>query len=163
MAMANKFKVSEICIEENEFGRGYTRYGLPLPLNPISRKGVVLTLAAGLAADAVYLKCSGVDDGELPWGYHNDREQAEEHLRELGEDGGFDAYLAVAGRFFERKDVWCHVDFLARALLEVGKIDNREIMGQVFTKVPSVSDEEFKLIEYALAAVFDLNKNFQGR
>lgn len=159
MAMANNFQVSEICIEENEFGRGYTKYGLPEPLKPISRKGAVLTLAAGLAADFVHARFCGVDAGEMPLGYQNDRVQAEEHLRELGEDGEFDIYLSVAVKFVSRMDVWCHVDFLAKALLEVRKINDREILTQLFKKVPNVGKEDFDLIQLVQDSGVRLDRN----
>ena len=146
MAMAHGFVVREMTNVSNDEAMGQVKIGIPNPLTTTSRAGVVLFLAAGMAADYLHWKGAGVEDENCEGG-RSDRELAEVHLAELEDAGQFDTYLAIAIHFLKRPDVWEKVEFFAKLMAESGTVNDIQNESE---KVPKFGPPEWELLRLAL-------------
>ncbi|PGH59212.1 hypothetical protein CRT60_00845 [Azospirillum palustre] len=151
MAMANGFRVTRVTCVTNADSQGRTEYEVPNPPTMESHRGGALVAAAGLAADRLHAEKLGVAHKEDSEGYFGDQNNASVHLHELGHDGQFTAYVAVAHHFLGLGHVWNFVERLAELLIEIGEINGRDSLYSLFQQVPRVSPMEFQVVDLLIA------------
>lgn len=87
-------------------------------------------------------------------GHQSDRQQAELHLKELGDDGLFDIYLGIAIKFLEKPPVWKLVASVADLMMTVGTVNGRDLIQNISVRVPKF--DHFELAY--LRSVLELSK-----
>lgn len=143
MAMANGFRVTEMSSVANDERHGHVSWQVPITLLTTGRIGSVLVFAAGMAADFIHWEQSSFKDAdELCMGHQDDRHQAEIHLRELGDDGRFDDYLAFAIWFLRKIEIWKWVEFFASLMQMVETINGQEVIDRAFQMLPKIGKPE---------------------
>ncbi|WP_144428469.1 hypothetical protein [Azospirillum thiophilum] len=151
MAMANGFRVTRVACVANADSQGHTEYEVPNPPTMESHRGGALVAAAGLAADRLHAEKLGVAHKEGSEGYFGDQDNASVHLHELGHDGQFPLYVAVARHFLGLGHVWKFVELLAELLMETEEINGRDFLHDLSQQVPRVEPTVFQVIEMAIA------------
>lgn len=136
MAMANGFTVIEVSNVSTDAGMGQVKWQTPISLTEESCMRSVLVLASGMASDFIHWKSNGADESEYCLGHQRDRQQAELHLKELGDDGNFDIYLGIAIKFLEKPPVWKLVTFVADLMMTVGTVNGRDLIQNISVRVP---------------------------
>ena len=158
-AWACGIQVSEVSVERDENGLGYTRLSFtPEQKEALGRKDpsllwqLVLFGLAGMAGDhGHWRRARPGPSNEVLRGDFRDQQQVRQRLEMLGynQPTDFDACLGSATKFFSRDEVWCVVDELALRLMNSKKL-GRHHLAEFAAKTPKIDAAFWDFVERAI-------------
>jgi hypothetical protein len=135
IAIACGFRVTSLSVNESEVGKGFVGYQIPEAVDAVIAKKATLVFAAGLAADFLLAGKTGkLRPNDEFLGHFNDQGMANDYIRQTGQAGSFDDYLAFAMWFLKQN--WGVVEQVATALFYLKTFNPDSLDTSKFPELP---------------------------